>query len=71
MEIEAVVEVLAAVVEAVAVAQTVEVAGAAALAARQAPGSRNPAAMFRGSKLPDDGMTGVTGVIKPPISRIR
>ena len=71
LEIEAVVEVLAVVVEAVAVAQTVEVAGAAALAARQAPGSRNPAAMFRGSKLPDDGMTGVTGVIKLPISQIR
>ena len=67
-------EVLAVVVEAVAVAQTVEVAGAAALAARRAPGSRNPAAMFRGSKLPDDGMigiAGVTGVIKPPISRTR
>ena len=64
-------EVLAVVVEAVAVA------GAAALAARRAPGSRNPAAMFRGSKLPDDGMTGitgvtgVTGVIKPPISQTR
>ena len=77
LEIEAAMELLAVVVEAVAVA------GAAALAARRAPGSRNPAAMFRGSKLPDDGMigiagiagiagvTGVTGVIKPPISQIR
>ena len=68
LEIEAAMEVLAVAVEAVAVA------GAAALAARQAPGSRNPAAMFRGSKLPDDGMigiAGVTGVIKPPISQIR
>ena len=68
LEIEAAMEVLAVVVEAV------EMAVAAALAARRAPGSRNPAAMFRGSKHPDDGMTGiagVTGVIKPPISQIR
>ena len=74
LEIEAAMELLAVVVEAVAVAQTVEVAGAAVLAARRAPGSRHPAAMFRGSKHPDDGMTGiagVTGVTKPPISQIR
>ena len=59
LEIEAVVEVLAVVEE---VAETVEVAGIAALAARQAQGSRNPAAMFRGSKHPDAGMTGMTGI---------
>ena len=79
LEIEAAMEVLAVVVEAVAVAQTVEVAGAAVLAARRAPGSRNPAAMFRGSKHPDDGMTGAIEMIevtaipaaRAPISRTR
>ena len=66
--LRAAMEVLAVVVEAVAVA------GAAALAARRAPGLRHPVAMFQGNKHPDDGMTGitgVTGVIKPPISQIR
>ena len=53
LEIEAAMELLAVVV------QAVEMAVAAVLAARRAPGSRNPAAMFRGSKHPDDGMTGV------------
>ena len=62
LEIEAAMEVLAVVVEAVAVAQTVEVAGVAALAARRAPGSCHPAAMFRGSKHPDAGMAGMTGI---------
>ena len=73
LEIEAVVEVLA-VVEEVA-----EAAGVAALAARQAQGSRNPAAMFRGSKHPDAGMTGAIEMIevtersaaRAPISRTR
>ena len=68
MEIEGAMEVLAVVV------QAVEVAVAVALAARREPGLRHPAAMFRGSKHPDDGMTGitgVTGVIKPPISQTR
>ena len=65
LEIEAAVEVLAAVV---AVAQMVEVPVAAALAARRAPGLRHLAAMFRGSKHQDDGMT---GVIRLPISQIR
>ena len=60
LEIEAAMELLVVVVEAVAVAQTVEVAVAAALAARRAPGSRHPAAMCRGSKRSDAGMTGST-----------
>ena len=76
LEIEAVVEVLAVVEE---VAETVEVAGIAALAARQAQGSRNPAAMFRGNKHPDAGMTGAIEMIevtersaaRAPISRTR
>ena len=68
LEIEAAMEVLAVVV---AVAQTVEAPGIAALAARQAPGLRHPVAMFRGSKHPDGGMNGITGVTRPPISRTR
>ena len=56
LEIEAAMELLAVVV------QAVEMAMAAVLAARRAPGSRNPAAMFRGSKHPDAGMTGITGI---------
>ena len=71
LEIEAAVEVLVVVVVAVALAQIVEMAVAAALAARRAPGLRHPVAMFQGNKHPDDGMTGVSEVIKLPISQIR
>ena len=77
LEIGVAMEVLAVVVavaQTVQMAQMVEGAVAAALAVRRAPGSGHPAAMFRGNKHPDEGMTGVTGitgVIKPPISQIR
>ena len=61
LEIEVAMEVLAVVV---AAEQTVEVPAIAALAARQAQGSGNLAAMFRGSKHPDAGMNGMTGVLE-------
>lgn len=54
LEIEAVMELSAVVAE---------VAGVAALAARQAPGSRRLAAMCRGTKHPDTGMTRVIEII--------
>lgn len=76
LEIEAAMEVLAVVEE------VGEVAGVAALAARRAPGSRHLAAMCRGSKHPDAGMTGAIEMMavgevtertaaRAPISRIR